>query len=81
MRLHVKRLMSTVRRRSFNTYSDPAAVCTVVTHTCRARCALDELQVEIWWFVNEIKHSSARALVVNRRKPLPSDTRRSVILL
>lgn len=29
---------------------------------------LDELQVEIRWFVNEIKHSPAQT--VNRRKPL-----------
>lgn len=61
MRLYMKWLVSAIRRHSFNAYSGPAAVCAVVvTHTCRARCALDELQVEIRWFVNEIKHSPAR---------------------
>lgn len=51
----------------------------LVTHTCRA---LDELQVEIRWFVNEIKHSSGASSSLSAvEMPLPSDTRRSVILL
>lgn len=61
---------NTRRRCSFNAHSGPVAVYgTVATYVAMH---LDELQVEIRWFVNEIKHSPART--VSRRKPLPSVT-------